>query len=673
MTKPVITGRAGKQVLRSKEFVLEPGALLRNGTDIVQVECLDGPDCVLRHRATYELKVLPIQTMLAMYAAGDLLSNFPEEGKEVPPIDPHDSGYSLIHDLSPAAFAHGRTVLAYIKALRALGYDKLRPTPILQMDFIRVKEKFREENSDYIDLALSTVYKWSIAFDRNGEDPRSVFPDFSSRGGRGGHRIAAPALQALVDQVERLKTKKKEVISFSGLHSMVEERLMNDLGEAPMFDVLPSRSTIERYIKSEFSPYDLTRRNKGERFAQRIYADHYPRDKARYALEVIEFDDKDSRTYLINGMTGLPCGRGFITTGVDQATQIPVGLSAGDKPRSLVSAMNAFRDCLLPKDLSRLAIDAEFFGPPSIALFDNALYNHAIALERAVFETSHATVAFAKPYTPKEKSKVEDFNGWFGKWIATQPGYGGDKRTKDELGNGKKTAKMTTQEFVDKTLIWAYGQYANTARSNGMTPRQHWHTLTRNLKLRLPRNLQQLDAAFAIGHELKLRDDGILFTGIPYQNDDLKRLRRLVGHNSKIQFRYHPNNVNQIHVYDPFNRSYFLVKSAIPLYTTDLTLFQHKLIRKIARENQCRNPAFGEMMKYRQMLCMLTTQKFASTKFHDRQWANRVGRITPENKSAVPASAIVNELLNDLGEAIEQLDRVTLELQDDEWDLPEDF
>jgi hypothetical protein len=36
--------------------------------------------------------------------------------------------------------------------------------------------------------------------------------------------------------------------------------------------------------------------------------------------------------------------------------------------------------------------------------------------------------------------------------------------------------------------------HGNTPRGNGFTPHQHWHILTRNQRLRLPRNLNQFDA-----------------------------------------------------------------------------------------------------------------------------------------------------------------------------------
>ncbi len=662
MSGGVITVPASRTALKAKEVIFEPGTLLRHGSDIVQIERIDGPEFVLRHRRTYESKIISKQRLLIMYVNEELQEYVAEEGDEIAHFAP-DASFDLMHSKSSAAFSHGRSILGYITALRKLGYSSLRPTPILEMDFLRTKEKMRAQEPAYLDLALSTVYKWSRAFDKSGEDPRAVFPDYASRGGRGGFRIDPRALLCLNEAVAKLKADTKAKIFYARIHDSLKSDLARQLDVETMFAVLPSQATSERFIKSHFTPYEIAVRNKGQRFANRKFADHYPRDRAQYALEVVEFDDKDSRTYLINGVTGLPCGRGFITTGVDQATQVPVGISAGDKHRSLVSAMDAFRSCLLPKNLPDIGVEAEFFGPPGIAIFDNALYNHASALERAIYETSNATVAFAKPYTPKEKSKVEDFNGW----------YGGDKFTKDELKNGMRTAKMTTQEFIDKTLIWAYGEYANTPRGSGLTPRQHWHSLTHHQKLRLPRNLDQFDAAFALEHELRLRDDGVLFVGIPYQSAELKALRKRVGHNARVQFRYHPNDVGKIHVFDPIIRKYFVVRSAIPRFTDGLTLFQHKLIRKIAREDKCRNPAFPEMMKYRDKLRLLTTQKFASTKYHERRRANQIGRIDDDNKASNPFSEFREELVTDLEEAIEQLDLVVLEVQDEEWNLPEDF
>lgn len=665
--------RAGQAPMRSKVFSFEPGIFLRNGADVVQVHSMAGPDCILRHQNSYELKVVPLADLMTMYLDRELVLCEPgvqflteEKDSSLAEITP------FVSDLSDVAFRHGRTKLALIKALRSLGHTSLRPTPILEMDYEKVKTTVRETVSDLRDLKLSTVYKASVQLDQADGDPRSIFPNYSSRGGNGKLRTTAPASEELRRIIDAIREDPTGRICAADVHEDIKNSLTAN-GTIDVFMHLPSRSTVERALKKEFSPFEIAVRNRGLSTARKLFADHYPRDRAEYALEVIEFDDKDSRTYLVDSISGLPCGRGYITSGIDQATQVPVAISAGDKSRSLVSAMDAFRSCLLPKRLEHLQVEAEFFGQPGIAIFDNALFNHANALEKAILETSFATVAFAKPYTPKEKSKVEDFNGWFGEWIARQPGYGGHKKTKDDLADGMKTATMTTQQFTNGTLIWAYGEYANTARGDGLTARQKWHTLMRDIVPRLPSNLDRFDAAFAISHSLQLRDDGILFTGIPFQCDALRAFRRKIGHNARVEFRYHPSRLDRIFVLDPFTQNYFIVPSAIPRYTDGLTLFQHKLIRKMAKENKSKNPAFKEMMKFREMLREFTSQLITSKKYHDRRFAKRIGRVTPENIALVDPTEIVDEQVSDFGNAVEELEAVSIEPDCEEWDLPEDF
>lgn len=139
---------------------------------------------------------------------------------------------------------------------------------------------------------------------------------------------------------------------------------------------------------------------------------------------------RDSRVFLIDERTGLPYGRGFRTVGVDQATLVPMGFSVSERHRSNMVGVRAAANSILPKDPNAPEFGAvksaiEFTGKPAIALLTMLHTNHVAEIDLAAYEMQ-LTAAWAKPYTPTEKSCIEGFNGRTDRdFFSLQPGYAG--------------------------------------------------------------------------------------------------------------------------------------------------------------------------------------------------------------------------------------------------------
>jgi putative transposase len=591
--------------------------------------------------------------------------------KEVHYLEP------IIADASEATLRRGRSALLYIRQLRRLNYQCLRPVPLLKLEFEKLQNRLCNEDPSLERLTLSTVYKLSLKFDKADGDPKSVYPDFASRGAPQQPKISKIALETLESEFKNIHENTKSKINFAEIEKNVETQLLSFLPPVEVFQNMPSRSTIERLTKTEFGAYVITSRNKGSRYANKIFRDHYPRDRAVRPLETVEFDDKDTRTFIVDETTGLVCGRAFVTVGVDQFSTVPLGFSISDKYRSLISAMEAFRNSVVPgiqldEDADSMQI-SEFYGTPGIAIFDNALYFHAKSLEAAIDETVKSIVAFAKPYTPTEKSCVEDFNGRMVTHFQELPGFGGPKASKDGLTEGLSTAVLTTKMFKTSLLNWSSNGYCNTPRSDGWTPRQRWQNASRYTKRRLPANLGHFDIAFTLRHSVQLRPDGVVFIGLPYQSDELISLRKRIGATARVDIRYHPYHLERIFVFDPTNRKYLTVPSAIPGYVNRLTLSQHQQIRKLARENGKKNPALPELFAFREEFRIYIKQLLTSSKRIERKWASQIGPVNETNAHKVAKKDISTEIVSELEDKCDELARVELEPCDEHWDLPEDF
>lgn len=662
----------------SNDFAFEQGQLLRRGTTVFRIAEERGALIVLEHSTTLERKVQELSVLHIEYSKGLIVPATLEEEQQALngslPTEAADNALDGIPTdmLSEAQRRHLRSVLKYIRALRGLGYICLRPTPLLQLDYERVRHQLCGEKSPLIQLSLATVYEWSIALDKSGGDSRALVPLFQERGGRGKWRVPLITDEAIQQVFEQLRADRDAKIRACDVENRVEHLVRMKAGDEQTPLIMPGRSTISRRIKNEFSAYEITRRNKGRAVANKEYRTWFPRDRAEWPLEVVEFDDKDSRIFLIDEGTGLPYGRGFVTPGVDQYSRVPMGFSISELPRSTWSAICALTTAILPKDpnspeYALVKTSIEFAGKPGIALFDNATYNHGDEIDSAAHEMD-LTPAWAKPRTPTEKSVIEDFNGIMDAcFFSSAPGYAGHKSDRAGLERGTSSANMSKEEFERLLLKWAYDDYCNSPGEDGFTPRQRWHAIMRMVKPRFPFDIYRLRIVPTLRHSVSLRPECILFTGLIYQNDRLQKLRRTIGAKARVEFRYDPRDMSLVYVFDALARQLFVVPSANPEYTRGLTLYQHRLIRKLARLRGKTNPSIPELLETREELRILVRQSRGSRRKRERMMARRAGEIP--GQSATNASNKVE--MTDLEGQVADIDDVQMEEGDEGWEVPE--
>ena len=667
---------------KSSEFSFTPGQIFRRETTLFRIDGDEGAFYRLENSRTLEKKLYP-KLQLQLDYASELIAPATvgdEEKARQGGITLNDDA-KLLHHLpldmcSPAAQLHVRSVMACINGLRKLGYESLTPKPLLQIEYDRLWQRIKVENPDFVHYELRTIYDWSLVLDRSGGDPRAILPLFSDRGGRGKSRLPEITQECVKLALYHLRTHTDLKLRPCLVEELTLNLLVQKVGgdQAPLLNV--SRSSASRALEKEFTPFQILVRNKGKAYAEREYRDTYPRDRAERPLEVVEFDDKDSRVFLIDERSGLPFGRGFVTAGIDQATLVPMGFSVSERHRSTWSAICAVTNSILPKDpnapeFGEVTSAIEFMGKPGIALFDNATYNHVTEIDLAVYEMQ-ITAAWAKPYTPTEKSCIENFNGRMdGDFFRLQPGYAGAKGDRDALNEGSASANISTDDFVRRLMRWAYDDYCNTPGEDGFTPRQRWHSQMRLVEPRFPVDIYRLKIAPTLRHSVAFRPVGIRFAGLIYQSDRLVKLRRNIGATAKVEFRYDPRDMSRIYVLDPFERQLFIVPSAHPEYTQGLTLYQHRLIRKMARLRKKFNPSIPELLKIREDLRILVEQTRFSTKKKERAFSKKVGSVPEGETNTAKCTDSEKVVMTDLEAQVADIDDIEMEMGEEGWDVPE--
>ncbi|MEN2673145.1 Mu transposase C-terminal domain-containing protein [Herbaspirillum huttiense] len=632
---------------------------------------------LLENRETLERKMISADRLQQLYLA-----------REISPINDPTSSVAFVlrssaseqiqsssMEHSSEAISWGRMLYVLITGLRSLGYRSLHTTNLLELDYQKLVRQLKTDQilPDVDIPALSTLYRWSRTLDQNHGDWRALIPRYDLRGGSGKSRISSLARDELLVLLAELKADSNQIIRYADIERRLTARLLRHGNISTATSILPSRATIERITKKELGSYSICRRNRGKQIANQLYRNWYPRDATTAPLQIIEFDDKDSRVFLIDENTGLPYGRAYITSGVDQFSTVPLALSISDQPRNTVSAMDAFQRSVLPKSKDERQFDLldqapEFYGFPSVAIFDNALYNHSKAIELAVHESTGAITAWAKPRTPTEKSVVEDFNNRMIRGMfEMMPGYSGAKGMQSGSAEGRKLANMSLLTFQRLLQKWAYDVFSNTPRSKGMSPRQLWHASVYDIRPRVPANLDQFRFIFSVEHTASLSPAGLKLYGLQYQSTDLIALRKRMGHSYRLTFRYHPNDLTQIYVRIPQTKQYLIVPSTDIGYTANLNLTQHKWILKTSKELGKANPILPELYMAREELISRTKQLATSKRLRERKLANRIGDIDPMG----PLEE--DQQVSEIEYQLEQLSLVELENDEEEWGFPANF
>jgi putative transposase len=658
------------------DFAFETGQFFRNGATVFRIVETRGAYFTVEHATSLERRCVPYAELNNGFLSGKIVPCAEAE------ISRALSGDGFIEDdypavikgaislLSDSAKTAGLKIIKYLQALRGIGYSSLRPTPLLALDYTRLTEKFKDAKPP----KLSTLYKWSLIVDRTGGDLRAAFPNYVSRGGRGKNRIQ-PEVESLLQKIfESLQGNAKARIKFSWIADDLFRQMIEQYGREKAVILMPSVSTIVRETKKTIGSYGICVRNEGKKAANKKFREWHPRDRATEPLEVVEFDDKDTGVFGIDEVTGLPFGRIYLTAGLDQHSAVPMGLSISEQPRNTWSAINALVNCVLPKDLtlpewSGVKGDIPYMGKMGIALFDNALYNHAAALEAAAIEIANLIIAWAKPYAPTEKSGIEGFNGrMISDFLVTLPGFSGPKKSRDMVSEGMRTANLSVAVFKKLFNEWAYNVYCNTPGARGLTPRQTWEMGMLGRKPRLPPDINLIRLSAMPTRTIRLRPEQILFIGLNYQNERLGVLRRFLGHNAEVKFKHDLKRLEKILVLDPKHNEWFEVPSVNPEYTTGLSLYQHKLIRKKARENGVHNPSSPQYMQYRAELATMVEQLRWSKKLTERKSANRTGGIESVAPTLQSQSQVV--IMTDLEAKVNQLEAVEMEVGDEGWEFP---
>jgi len=587
----------------------------------VCLQKFENGEAILEHQHTHERRSISAGALLQAIIDGKI-SIVGSDTPDAPILDVALRN-AQARGATIAAIRHAAALLTWITALRQRGVVDIRKKPWIRAE---INALAKGELAHLPKFAISTLYEAELKLRKSEGDAGVLVPDYARRGGRGKARIHLKAQQFMREELDkRLQEQYSRPLRTIELVHSVNNRIVshNIAAETPIDPV--SESTVRRFVDNEVPAFVRLSLRVGEKKAQKIHrSNSATRDIAIYPLEVAEYDDIDTAVFVIDGRNGLPCGRAWLTNGVDQNTWSVLGYDLGFSPRSYTSAIGAICDSLLPK---ADCLPGEMgHGVQGVMLVDNASYNAGKAMKHRR-EAESLLFARARPYGSTEKTVIEYYNHKVkSDFCPRLPGWRGDKGNRDAVKQGMDSAILTLEEFSRLYRHWVTKVYPNTPGDDGCTSKQRWLRFYKRHSPAARHTPAQLELLRMRPDMLKFRaSGGLQRLGLRYDCAELDKLRRRLGAKSSVVV-YIPGSLQFLKVLDPVSHTLIHVPCTEDHhYVDNTTVAQHRMILAIQRSRKKSNPSLGDLVEARELLQQMVREASLSHKLRTRRWSVRMG------------------------------------------------
>lgn len=570
---------------------------------------------------------------------------------------------------SMAALAVAAAKLTWLEALQRHGVGRLEDRPWVHS---LMKRLAADELKDVQWFELTTLAEAERRIRKADGDVTAAIPDYASRGGAGGHRIDPRALEIAKDVIRTTNDSDVFTTKLNIIRDIETQihALNTTFPQEPIKP--PGHSTIRRIIAREMPAYEFFRLQKGVSKANRVFREQaFSRDTATHPLEVSEWDDVDTGVFVVDERSGLPWGRGWLTNGIDQCTEVPLGYHMGEKERSFESMMGAICHSLLPKPYVEEVGHWDGYGCQGVMKLDRARYNFCLAAKQQSAALG-VLLSAARPRGPTEKSTIEHYNHIIkSDFCPTLPGWKGDKGDREAIDEGIGTAVLTLQDFERLYVKWVCGVYLNMPGDDGKTARQRWTSFYKRFGPAVRYSSEQLALFRLVPTLLRFRESGGVYRlKLRYESDELERLRDQLGFNAQVLCFVDRRDLTYLMAENPWTKSRFRVECVEdPRYVRGLTEYQQTMILAKCRQDKKNNPSISDLVDARRALQKQVEDARKVHKLRVQAWARRMKGIVDENGNYVPESKptaevkkerLVTELelqMMDLEEIAEELER----------------
>lgn len=306
-------------------------------------------------------------------------------------------------------------------------------------------------------------------------------------------------------------------------------------------------------------------------------------------LERVEIDHTKLPLFVVDTETRLPIGTPWLTSAVDKYSGVNLGYYASFNPPSYLSVMQCLFHAIgtkdyLPVSYPNVENDWDTYGLPETIVVDNGKEFYSTSFEDACLSLG-IVIQYCPPKMPWYKSAIERYFGALNtQLLSHQPGKTFAKFMQQNDYDSKKNAVVSFDALQEILHIFIVDIYNQSGHPQLKSPRQKvWSKAIASFPPALPSSKNELSVLIGAIVERTVTRRGIEFEGLIYNCSELARLRSELEKSTKTKVKYDPTDLSRVYVLDSLNCQFIEVPALHQEYTQGLTLWQHKVIKQLAR------------------------------------------------------------------------------------------
>lgn len=474
---------------------------------------------------------------------------------------------------------------AYVFAVESLPVT----AKVLKKAIIQVWEKLGSQGKP---PHWNTVARWKLKYQNSGKEAHVLSPKNHRKGNR-VRRYPDEVLRIIEESVDEVYlTRERNSVKRVLNKVIVEVENYNKELPAEMQLKVPGLGAVQNAIDA-IDAFDVYAARYGQLMATRKFRGVLHMQVTERPLQCAEIDHTLLDYMVVDGRTGRPWGRPWLTVCIDSNTRCILGIYIGFEPPSYLSVARCLKHVFMPKiNLREIypEIENEWLahGLMEKLVVDNGLEFHGNSLE-SVCLALNIDLQFTPRKTPWWKGKVERVIGTINRGVAHgNPGTTFSNIFEKGDYDPVKNAVITLDALklvLNKWICDVYHQRPHKSLDN-VTPSVKWSSSIKPEEIMLPDNPARLDAILGSVEQRVLTHKGIEYLGLFYNSADLIDLRSRLGDTFKTEIRVDAGNLGHIYVISPDNSEVIKVPCLHQEYAAGLTRWQHEICKRYVRENR---------------------------------------------------------------------------------------
>lgn len=435
-----------------------------------------------------------------------------------------------------------------------------------------------------------TLYRWLKSYENAGEDIRSLIPKHQTKGNYNSQ--LNPVVNQIIEEgikqvyLTPIQANIADVIDEVICQINQENRNRKIIGQELL--KIPHRSTIYRAV-AKLEKSEIIRGRYGKRMGNYLCEQVQKSPSVSRPLERVEIDHTKLPLLVVDSRQRMPIGKPWFTAAIDKYSGVIVGYYLGFDPPSYLSVMQCLKNIIEPKNIKHSQLiqvvnSWDVYGLPEVIVVDNGKEFYSTHFEDACLSLG-IVIQYSPPKMPWYKGAIERYFGSLNSQLLSEkPGKTFANLFDLSDYNPQENAVISFEALEEMVYLFIVDIYNQSSHPEFLTPRSEvWTKGIAFFPPALPANKEQLSVLIGQIAWRKITRRGIEFQGLIYNSNELARLRSQGQDTQVTKIKYDPTNLASIYVFDEDEQKFLEVPALNQNYTLNLTLWQHQIIKKLAR------------------------------------------------------------------------------------------